>query len=66
MNLFRPWTSPSSGRIINILKHLQNDMGLTYLFVAHNLGVVKHISDRVAVMYLGKDGGARLPGPPIR
>ena len=39
---------------LNILLDLQNTLGLTYLFVAHNLGVVKHISDRVAVMYVGQ------------
>jgi oligopeptide/dipeptide ABC transporter ATP-binding protein len=39
---------------LNLLLELQNTLGLTYLFVAHNLGVVKHISDRVAVMYVGQ------------
>ena len=41
-------------QVVNLLKKLQNERNLTYLFIAHDLSMVKYISDRIAVMYMGK------------
>ncbi|TME55817.1 MAG: ATP-binding cassette domain-containing protein [Chloroflexi bacterium] len=41
-------------QVLNLMAELKDEFGLTYLFISHNLGVVQHVSDRVAVMYLGK------------
>jgi oligopeptide transport system ATP-binding protein len=50
-------------QIINLLEELQERLGLTYLFIAHDLSVVRHISDRIVVMYLGKIAEVAPRGP---
>ena len=44
----------SNAQILNLLELLKNKFGLTYIFISHDLSVIKHITDRVAVMYVGK------------
>ena len=56
-------------QILNLLKRLQHEFDLTYLFITHDLGVVRHMSDRIAVMYLGKivelGGAEQICGAPV-
>src|SRR4029450_8354453 len=58
-------------QILNLFMKLREDLGLTYLFISHDLGVVEHLSDRVVIMYLGRvveaaptEAGFRRPNHP--
>jgi peptide/nickel transport system ATP-binding protein len=53
-------------QVLNIMKDLQRSRGLTYLFISHNLAVVRHVSDQVGVMYLGPPGGAGRQAHAVR
>ena len=48
-------------QIVNLMMKLQQDLGLTYVFIGHDLSVVRYISQNVAVLYLGQDHGADIP-----
>ena len=54
MSLSRPWTSPFWAHVIGLLETLQARLGVSYLFIAHDLAAVAHLSHQIAVMYLGK------------
>ena len=49
-------------QVVNMFEDLQHKLGVAYLFIAHDLLIVRHISDRIAVMYLGRDRGDRRRG----
>ena len=54
MNRSARWTFPIQAQVVNLLKDIQDRQGLTYLFIAHDLSMVKYISDRIAVMHYGR------------
>jgi peptide/nickel transport system ATP-binding protein len=54
MSQFRRWMSRYKAQVLNLLKDLQQDFGLTYIFISHDLSVVKFVSDRIMVMNQGR------------
>jgi peptide/nickel transport system ATP-binding protein len=54
MSPYPPLDVAVQAQILNLLRKLQKDFGLTYLFISHDLGVVQHMSDSIAVMYMGR------------
>lgn len=54
MSRFPRWMFPCAHQVLNLMKDLQRDMSLTYMFISHDLSVVRYVCDRIMVMYLGQ------------